>query len=370
MLRFVHTADWQIGMKAAHVGAAAERVREARLASARRVVELARDRGAAFIVLAGDTFEDNGIDRVLARKVAEILRASPAPVFILPGNHDPLVPGSVLDEDLWRAAEAVRILRDASPIDIAGARLFPCPLRERTSSRDPTRAIPPADPGVQDPRPIRIGIAHGSIAGIAEDADDFPIPPDAAERAGLDYLALGHWHSHLRLGERAAYSGTHETTKFGERESGRALVVEIDGPGASPGIEVVPTGTLRWIERDSEIAAAEDLAALRADLEREPNADRSLLRVELRGTVPVDGLREVEAIREVLEARFLFGEIEASRLLPAPEDERWIESLPAGAIAAAARSILAHATGEDAGGAAVAREALAILYAIAREGGR
>jgi len=371
MLRFVHTADWQIGMKAAHVGAAAQKVRDARLESARRVVDLARERGAAFIVLAGDTFEDNGVDRVLARKVAEILRTSRVPVFVLPGNHDPFVPGSILDEDFWRDADPVRILRDASTIEIAGASLLACPSRERTSSRDPTLAIAAPDRGGSaggpDPRRIRIGIAHGSIAGISDGADDFPIPRDAAERAGLDYLALGHWHSHLRIGDRTAYSGTHETTKFGERESGRALVVEIDRPGAAPRIEVVSTGTLRWIERSADIAAAEDLAALRSDLDRESDPEHALLRIEVRGTVPVEGLRELETIRDVIEARFLFGEIDASALSPAPQDERWIASLPAGAVAAAAREILARAAAED---AAVAREALAILYAIAREGGR
>jgi len=34
-MRFVHTADWQIGMKAAHVGDAGKRVREERIEAAR-----------------------------------------------------------------------------------------------------------------------------------------------------------------------------------------------------------------------------------------------------------------------------------------------------------------------------------------------
>ena len=58
MVKFVHTADWQIGMKAAHVGAVGKRVRSERLESARRVVEAAASRQADFIIVAGDTFED------------------------------------------------------------------------------------------------------------------------------------------------------------------------------------------------------------------------------------------------------------------------------------------------------------------------
>jgi len=52
-MRFLHTADWQIGMKAAAMGDAGARVREERLAAGRRVVEAAtatlRDRLKAIL---------------------------------------------------------------------------------------------------------------------------------------------------------------------------------------------------------------------------------------------------------------------------------------------------------------------------------
>jgi len=37
-MKFLHTADWQLGMKAAHVGGVGARLREERLLAARRVV--------------------------------------------------------------------------------------------------------------------------------------------------------------------------------------------------------------------------------------------------------------------------------------------------------------------------------------------
>lgn len=39
-MKFLHTADWQLGMKAAHVGEVGARVREERFLAARRVVEI------------------------------------------------------------------------------------------------------------------------------------------------------------------------------------------------------------------------------------------------------------------------------------------------------------------------------------------
>ena len=74
-MRFLHTADWQMGMRASHVGEAGTRVRDERLAAARRVVEVARNAGAEFILVAGDTFEDSGVDRVLVQGVADIPHA-------------------------------------------------------------------------------------------------------------------------------------------------------------------------------------------------------------------------------------------------------------------------------------------------------
>ena len=64
-MKFLHTADWQIGMKAQSVGEAGARVREERIAAGKRVVEAAHTNGAEFIVVAGDVFEDNAVDRVL-----------------------------------------------------------------------------------------------------------------------------------------------------------------------------------------------------------------------------------------------------------------------------------------------------------------
>src|SRR6185295_16530223 len=88
-MRFVHTADWQIGMAAAHVGAAASRVRQARVDSARRILDAAREHSAEFVILAGDTFEHNGLSRASVAEIVRILAAAHCPIYLIPGNHDP-----------------------------------------------------------------------------------------------------------------------------------------------------------------------------------------------------------------------------------------------------------------------------------------
>ncbi len=52
MLKLLHSADWQLGLEASHVAAAAGPVREARLESARRVVAAAAEHRVDALVLA------------------------------------------------------------------------------------------------------------------------------------------------------------------------------------------------------------------------------------------------------------------------------------------------------------------------------
>lgn len=365
-MRFLHTADWQIGMKARHAGRAADAVREARLESARRVIELARERGAAFTVLAGDTFEDNAVDRVLVQRVVDILARSSVPVFVLPGNHDPLVPGSVFDHPAWASAKGVvTVLREAAPVPVpGGGTLFPCPLSEKTGAKDPTEAIPP--PGAPGGG-IRVGVAHGTLLGVGVDSEnEFPIPLDAAGRRQVDYLAIGHWHSTFvpDAAARVAYSGTHETTKFGERDSGNALVVEIAERGAPPRFEKIRTGALAWRQERRQCLSAADVEALRREVESIPDPEKTLVHLRLEGALGADALAATERVDEILAARFLHGRVDREALFLAPGDTAWIDALPPGPVQAAARR-LAQSGDAD----AVAREALVRLYGYAREGG-
>jgi metallophosphoesterase superfamily enzyme len=99
----------------------------ARLESARRVVELARRERVDFILVAGDTFEDNGVERIKVRVVAKILGGAECPVYIIPGNHDPMMPGSVWGESAWREWPSIDQLMDQAPFEAPGATLYPCP---------------------------------------------------------------------------------------------------------------------------------------------------------------------------------------------------------------------------------------------------
>lgn len=336
MLRFLHTADWQIGMRAAHVGAAGEVVRGARLLAAGQVVRVARDVQAQFILVAGDTFEDHAVDRALVRQVADTLADFPGPVFVLPGNHDPLLPGSVWEHSVWGEHRNLVVLKRAAPLRFDGGWLFPCPARARHSRQDPTEwiAAAPAEGGG-----FRIGLAHGTVESLATTEPDYPIALTAPARAQLDYLALGHWHSTTEYRDRGAvrmaYCGTHETTRFGERDSGHALLVEIAEPGAAPRVEQLPTGTLEWRQIARELRQPGHLMAVRRELQRLASRE-CLVELRLSGCLFADDEEELMLIRRLLREEFLFGRDLSSDLREAPQDDAWWRTLPESPLRAAA----------------------------------
>jgi hypothetical protein len=368
-MRFLHTADWQIGMKAVGFGSAGERIREERFCAAGRVIEAARANAADFILVAGDLFEDNAISRVLIQKVADILEGFGSPVYIIPGNHDPLVPGSVWEHPAWKSCRNVRVLREASPAKIPGGLLYPCPALEKHSGRNPVGWIP-CDSGDA----IRIGMAHGTVEGIQQDEPDYPIPRDAPSRLRLDYLALGHLHSIATYPAadgaiRMAYPGTHETTRYGERDSGNVLIVEIERAGAPPQVSPVRTGGLVWTVLERDLCVQGDVAAVKEQVESLPSPECTLLDVRLTGTLKAEGKAAIDHLEDILASRFLHGRLDASGLRPSPEDDSWLASLPPGILLEAAARLRRTAAAGEASSETAAR-ALMELYSIAAEAGR
>jgi DNA repair exonuclease SbcCD nuclease subunit len=322
MLKFLHTSDWQMGMKAEYASERAHDIREARLKAAENVLSVARKEGLDFIIIAGDLFEDNAVEPVLVQKVSDLLSCSPCPIYIIPGNHDPFTPNSVYKRELWnQSGSKVHVLNSEEPIEAGAAIIYPCPLSEKSSRQDPTSWIP-----IEENNRIRIGIAHGSLT-ISKDIsrDDFPIDPDAATKHGLDYLALGHWHSTSKYPtkdgiERTAYSGTHETTKFGEKDSGQVLVIEIAAKEAEPDIHNIPTGTLQWEQWRRNVTNVDDLRNLIDELGRTDNPGSILLEVILEGTLDAEGLNMIESqLRPILESRYLYYKL-MERVIPHPTE--------------------------------------------------
>lgn len=313
---FIHTADWQLGMRARHVAHAAEAVRSARLDTVRRILALARDEAVDFVLVAGDLFEDNSVGRDLVYQVLHLFeQAAPLPIYILPGNHDVLGPASVYERDTFRSSQGnVHVLRDREPVPVANGKayLLPAPITQKRSERDPTAGMPATPPGA-----FRIGVAHGSLRIEGKhQPDDHPIALDAAQREQLDYLAIGHWHSWYQPNPRLLMPGTPEPTAFDET-SGYVACVRLE-PDSLPEIRRHDVASLRWVQH--EITVDGDDSTLRETLQRWAEGvetpERTLLRIRVSGQAPPEIEAVLDDLAAWLAARFLYVDIDRRELRP------------------------------------------------------
>lgn len=75
--RFMHTSDWQLGVTRQFLGADSQaRWAEARFEGIRNLGRIAKEEGCEFIVVAGDIFESNQVDRRTVLKACEVMAVS------------------------------------------------------------------------------------------------------------------------------------------------------------------------------------------------------------------------------------------------------------------------------------------------------
>ncbi|MEK7400024.1 MAG: DNA repair exonuclease [Candidatus Poribacteria bacterium] len=302
MIRFIQTSDWQIGMKGGGLGEAANIVRETRIESINNVLKSAKDRDADFVLLCGDIFEHNMVSQEDVKKVVSVFNQySDVPIYLLPGNHDILGADCVYNRPIFQNLKHLKIIQTSDIIQVSDAYLHPCPIFSKFITKDLTANIP----SVHEADGVHIGVAHGSLVGkfSAQDWEDInlPIDPSCIERTGIDYLALGHWHGYRIFEDsngitRIAYSGTHEQTKYNEDDAGYCLMIQIDKKGDKPIIEPIKTGSLGWLSYEFDIKDYSSLTELRQYLDSINDAD--MVRLELRGELPLENKRELDNMLE------------------------------------------------------------------------
>jgi DNA repair exonuclease SbcCD nuclease subunit len=163
---------------------------------------------------------------------------------------------------------------------------------------------------------------------------------------------------------RIWYSGSPEATDFGETDSGRALVVELDEQSCS--VEPVPIGTWRFVRQDFDLFSAEELGRLRGWLAGQAEKGRTVIRLGLRGTLTLGLKAQLDQLLE--EQRELFASIDwweaESDLVVLPDDGDFGGLQLSGFAEEARKRLMAEARpgGVD---AELARESLALLYRLA-----
>ncbi|MEZ5786500.1 MAG: DNA repair exonuclease [Xanthobacteraceae bacterium] len=365
-MRFIHTADWQIGKPFLRFGAKAEALRAARLDAIEQVGRLADAEGVAHILVAGDVFDAETPSNVTVRGPLERMQNfGRINWHLLPGNHDPHRPGGVWERMGSIGFPAnVRLHLSPAPVEIAdGCFLLPAPLTSKAETRDLTARM---DEAATPVGATRIGLAHGAIAdfGAGEGDARNRIDPARAQRAGLDYLALGDWHRTQAINARTWYAGTPEPDRHDSQNFGQALLVTVAESGAPPVVEPRRVGTYRWHSEAIHLTELDQLAAQEAALRAAvAPLSRLVLDLAVTGAVSIAGRRRIDDWIERLQAAVFHLDADLDlRIRPDPGD---LESIDFDGVLRRAAETLRTRAGDEALALAdrqIAEESLMMLY--------
>ncbi|TRW80915.1 exonuclease SbcCD subunit D [Mycolicibacterium sp. 018/SC-01/001] len=380
-MRFLHTADWQLGMTRHFLsGEAQPRYAAARRAAVSALGPLAVATDAEFVVVAGDVFEHNQLAPREVSQSLEAMRGIGVPVYLLPGNHDPLDAGSVYTSALFTAERPDNVVvldRPGAHQVRPGLELVAAPWSSKFPTGDLVGQVLdglPAD-GV-----TRIVVGHGAVDILVPDKDRPSLIAlasleSAIARGAVHYVALGDKHSVLDVGSsgRIWYSGAPEVTNFDDVEPkpGHVLVVDVDETAAHRPVRVDPrpVATWRFVSLRRTVDDSRDVADLDINLDLMPDKDRTVIRLGLTGSLTVTDKAALDLCLDRY-ARLFAALIPWDRhtdIAVMPADGEF-DDLGIGGFAAAAVEELvsaARSSGED---AEDARAALALLLRLT-EGG-
>ena len=384
-MRFVHTADWQLGMTRHFLaGEAQPRYSAARRDAVAGLRALAADLGAEFLVVAGDVFEHNQLAPPVISQSLEAMRAIGIPVYLLPGNHDPLDASSVYTSALFTAecpANVTVLDRPGIHEVRPGLQIVAAPWRSKAPTTDLVADVLrdlerlPAD-GV-----TRVLVAHGGVDVLDPD----PTKPslirlagleDALARGAVHYVALGDKHSVTEVGSsgRVWYSGSLEVTNYDdvEPDPGHVLVVDLDetDPQSPVCVETPQVGCWRFGTLRRAVDNSRDIADLDLNLDLMADKDRTVLRLALIGSLTVTDRAALDACLDKYSRLFASLRVwdSHSDLAVIPADGEFTDLGIGGFAAAAVEELVATARTGDSETAGDAQAALALLLRLTDRG--
>jgi exonuclease SbcD len=242
VLRLLHTADVHLGARHADLGEQAAALRERCFAAFRGTIDLAIAEKVDLVLIAGDLFDSNvQPKRSVERAAAELGRLVQARIrsVLIPGTHD------VYDRTSIYRAYDIKALAGSAPDDDWLTLLTPerpevvLPTLDAVvygrvfeTKRAPESPLARLSASAEERARWRIGMVHGALAipGVVE-RDEVLITVDEIAASGLDYLALGHWHSAQqgKAGETTyAYCGAPEPVAVDQDRAGKVLLVTLE----------------------------------------------------------------------------------------------------------------------------------------------
>jgi DNA repair exonuclease SbcCD nuclease subunit len=302
-MKFIHTADWQIGMT---FHGFKEKSRIMMEDDRLEVIEAIGDHankdqnGIDFVLVCGDIFETPRVAESLVKKTFKKIERIKKPVYLLAGNHE------------WQGTEfmfTTKFFLENKPANLhilqaginaveglTGVEIVAAPLEGKEDEIDLVKAqLDVLEPTTN----IRIVAGHGSIDAImpAGGRKDLialaPIEKALADKK-IHYVAMGDRHSTTKVGDTGLvwYSGAPEPTSFTEDDQRNALAVEIN-PGTPAKVEKVEVGQWEFIRfgtkfEQHQLRSKQDLDDLEKQIDSVKKPSKTAVKIYLDSVLDFD----------------------------------------------------------------------------------
>lgn len=159
-----------------------------------RVIGLAQKENVDIILISGDLFEHSYIRKSTINHINDKFKQiEKIRVFIVPGNHDPLVVDSYYKTCEW--SQNVTILGEHAPsvmLESAGACIHGAGFRSFYEKESLVSSVSSANGNF-----INILLIHGTVDLKLDSGNYNPMTCEELDALGMDYIALGHFHNRI-----------------------------------------------------------------------------------------------------------------------------------------------------------------------------
>lgn len=299
MIKLLHTSDLQLDAPFVFLGEGGARHRAQLRETLAEIIRLAKDDDYQVLLIAGDLFNSNRPLQSTIDFVLSMLASVAVPVCILPGNHDCYDASSVYRKASFPSNVTVFA-------DTLSHRIFPeldLTIYGKAILSKDVSEMPMQGLLRKEGTRWHVAMAHGNLLLGSVENIARPIRPEEIASCGMDYLALGDWHSYRDCSQRkvrACYCGAPEPMAFDQIGAGYVAGVELQEQGVD--VQPIRVGRIMAERLDIDVSGLNTAQILECVLER--SGPEKMLEVALAGVLPAGNQIDVEEFEDLARPHF------------------------------------------------------------------
>ena len=298
-IKIAHIADAHLGCAFADLDKSKRALRRQEIKmSFASAISTATKHGVNVILIAGDIFDNEYVDKETINFVKNTLNSVEIPVFIAPGNHDPYTMGiyKSLKDGL---SENVTIFENTiSKVSIDNVNIYGYGF-----DKDVLDASVLSD-FTADDDVINIMVLH---AGGMYNA----ITEEEIKNSRLSYLALGHTHNFSGVNKSGdtywAYCGTHDGHGFDECGEKGILIGTVSKHKTE--MQFVPTYSRMYKTIEIDVGSMETVDDIIGTAKKMSNNPDDLYKIVLTGRKSENITIDAQMIASILSASVFYAEV-------------------------------------------------------------